>query len=228
MFNESMTKTEVAFNRLRSDIEEGRIKPGEWLRLHTLIKNLGMSPTPIREALRLLQAQGLVEHHPHHGTIVAKYSPEKVEEVYRLRVVLEPLATEFAAEKATEEQMRIIRESHLALKKEVESNSGRVEIPELNAAWHWAIYSAAGSRHLEEFISRLWNSIPVQAVWLTQRGAASVAQHEEIMKALERRDTAAAAQYMKEHIQYAGDICKSCGSASPVTRRPSPHTVPLC
>ncbi len=161
----SMTKTQAAFHRIRAAIEEGRLESGARLRAAALQEELGMSPTPIREALRLLQAQGLVEHRPHHGMVVAEYSAEQTEEVYRLRLVLEPMATSLAAERVGEEQLARIHRRHDTLKDAIES----VDAAELNAAWHRAVYEAAGSRYLEEFIARLWGVLPLEAVWRSDR-----------------------------------------------------------
>ena len=200
-FATSMTKTQAAFHRIRGAIEEGRLEPGERLRATALQKELGMSPTPIREALRLLQAQGLVEHRPHHGMVVAEYTVEETEEVYRLRVVLEPMAAGLAAERASAEQLGTIRRRLEDLKDAVEAGATRVDGAELNAAWHRAVYVAAGSRYLEEFIARLWGILPLEAIWLESRSEASVEEHERITAAVEQGDATVAAALTKRHIE---------------------------
>lgn len=198
-----MTKTETAFMALRDAIENGAYRPGEHLRLARLVEDLGMSPTPIREALRLLQAEGLVEHHPHRGMVVAEYSPESAEEIYRLRVLLEPLAAELAVERATTEELEQIRRLHDDLVAAVGDGS-RTDVAERNADWHRAIYAASGSRHLQDFIARLWQAIPPRAIWLTRRAERSLAQHDDIMDALEARDGSAAREAMRAHIGLGG------------------------
>lgn len=202
----SMTKTQAAFHRIRGAIEEGRLKPGERLRTTALQKELDMSPTPIREALRLLQAQGLVEHRPHRGMVVAEYPVEETEEVYRLRVVLEPMAAGLAAERASAEQLERIRRRLSALKETVKARAARVDAAELNAAWHRAVYEAAGSHYLEEFITRLWDVLPLEAIWLEIRAQASLEEHERITAALERRDAAEAAALVKRHIEATAEM----------------------
>ena len=201
----SMTKTEAAFHTLRAAIGEGRFRPGERLTLARLLEELDMSPTPIREAIRLLQAEGLLEHEPHHGVVVAEYSPEKAEEIYRLRGVLEPLATELAVERATPEQVESIRRLHDALAEAVRERNPRTDVAELNAEWHRALYAASGSRYLQEFIAKLWTAIPVRAIWLTRRAERSIEHHEAIMEAFGRGDAAAAAERMREHIAFGAD-----------------------
>lgn len=197
----SMTKTQAAFHRIRAAVEEGRLKPGDRLKAATFQEELGMSPTPIREALRLLQAQGLVEHRPHHGMVVAEYPVEQTEEVYRLRLVLEPMATGLAAERATAGQLEEIRRLLDDLREAVRAGDARVDAAELNAAWHRAVYEAAGSRYLEEFIARLWGVLPLEAIWLASRSEASIEEHERITAAVEGRDASKAADLVREHIE---------------------------
>ena len=198
----SVTKTEAAFHLLRAGIEDGRFRPGERLSLPRLLEELDMSPTPIREALRLLQAEGLVEHKPHRGVVVASYPPEKAEEIYRLRVVLEPLATQLAVERATPVRIARIRALHHELSRAVGEAESRTDAATLNAEWHRTIYGGSESRYLQEFISRLWTAIPVRAIWLTSRSGQSCRQHAAITEAIARRDAAAAAELMREHILF--------------------------
>jgi DNA-binding GntR family transcriptional regulator len=156
--------------------------------------------------LRLLQAQGLVEHRPHHGMVVAEFPVEETEEVYRLRVVLEPMAAGLAAERAGTEQLERIRRRLDDLKEAVEAGAARVDAAELNAAWHRAVYEAAGSRYLEEFITRLWGVLPLEAIWLEIRSEASVEEHERITAAIERRDATEAAALVKRHIEATAEL----------------------
>lgn len=197
-----MTKTDLAFQTLRAAIEEGRYRPGEHLTLPRLLADLDMSPTPIREALRLLQAEGLLEHEAHRGVIVRRFSAERVEEVFRLRTVLEPLATELAARRATEEQLALVRALHAELTEAVTGGGVHTNSAALNAQWHRAIYDSSGSPYLKEFIARLWSALPVRAVWLTGRAKTSIAQHAEIMKALDARDAERASELMRDHVAY--------------------------
>jgi DNA-binding GntR family transcriptional regulator len=196
----SLTKTAAAFQALRSAIETGRLRPGERLRISSLIELLGMSPTPIREALRLLQAEGLVAHEPHRGMVVRLYVLEEVDELYRLRLLLEPAATERAAEHAAPAEMKQIQALHRKLKSAVSSPSA-TDSAQLNAAWHRAIYSACGSPYLIQFIMRLWSAMPVEAVWLSSHALDSIDEHQAVMDAIGNRDAKAAAEAMKRHIE---------------------------
>jgi DNA-binding GntR family transcriptional regulator len=196
----SVTKTDAAFRTLRQAIEDGRYHPGEHLRVQRLVEELQMSPTPIREALRLLQSEGLVVHHPHRGTAVAEFSPDDAIEVYRLRLVLEPMAAELAAQRATPEELAVLRSRHDELGAAI-AGTHRTDAAELNMLWHRAVVSASGSRYIVEFVTRLWQALPGRAIWLTSRAAMSYGQHERVTVAIESGDAAAAYACMREHIE---------------------------
>jgi len=160
-----------------------------------------MSPTPIREALRLLQAQGLAAYSAHHGMVVAEYAPDDVAEVSRIRVELEPLAVALAVERAGEDDLAAMRAAHEALKAAHDGRTPGSEAASLNAAWHAAVYRPAASPLLTDFIARLWAGVPVEAVWRRDRAARSLREHDRIMAAIERRDAETARRLMREHIE---------------------------
>src|SRR5262249_27974583 len=87
------TKAQIALEEVRERLRAGQLRPGERVRVDDLARELAMSPTPIREAVRLLQADGLLLYRPHHGIVVTELSSSATEEVYCLRLLLEPLAT---------------------------------------------------------------------------------------------------------------------------------------
>jgi DNA-binding GntR family transcriptional regulator len=199
--NRAVTKTEAAYEALRAAIESGELEPGAPLRLANLQESLGMSPTPIREALRLLQADGLVSHKPHYGMIVAEYSAEDVEEVYRLRMVLEPLATALCAERATDAELQAIHEINDRYRDTIGRRGKQHDAVSLNVAWHHAIYSASRSRYLEEFIARLGALVPNKAFWRADHAEWSASDHDTVTRALLARDPASAAELMRRHIK---------------------------
>lgn len=197
----AVTKADTAFRTLREAIELGRYHPGAHLRVQQLVQELGMSPTPIREALRLLQAEGLVTHHPHRGTMVAEYSPEDAVEIYRLRLVLEPMGAELAAQRASDAQRAEIRALHDELGTAIDAET-RTDAAELNLRWHRAVMAASDSRYLQEFASRLWQALPARSIWLTSRAQKSYEQHAAITAALEAGDAQRAKDLMRKHISF--------------------------
>jgi DNA-binding GntR family transcriptional regulator len=197
----SLTKSAAAYQALRTWIEGGRLRPGDRLRVDMLRLQLGMSSTPVREALRLLQAEGLVEYEAHRGLSVRTYTQETIDEIYRLREVLEPLATEAAAELMTAAELTAVRQVQDQLARDSSSASTAVRAAHLNAEWHRMIYAASGSRYLIEFITRLWAAIPVEALWVSTSAEKSLARHQAILAALEAHDSRLAASLMRKHIQ---------------------------
>lgn len=192
-------KSEAAYATLREAILDGRLAPGSRVTLQGLADDLGMSLTPIREALRLLGSQGLVEHNPNRGTHIASLSRSGIEEIYQLRCVLEPLACELAAKNATTQDLARIDIAMSDFDAAVEGGMTD-DLPMLNAALHRSIYLAAGSTVLLEFIDRLWVRIPYQAMSLVRHHDRSTAEHHLVVDAVRTRQAKEAGQLMWRHI----------------------------
>jgi len=193
------TKGEAAYVALRDAIRTGTLAAGQRITLRELADSLGMSLTPIREAVQALAAEGLVEQRPNIGTVVATHNPDKVREVYQLRLLLEPVAARLAAEKATDDDLRDIERAYDDLKDAVETGM-HSRVPALNAVFHRRIYLSAKSSFLIEFIDRLWNGIPFQTISLDARVETSHAEHTALLDALMHRDAARCERLMAEHI----------------------------
>lgn len=194
------TKTELALQVLREQIRTGELAPGGRMRLQDLTRELDMSPTPIREALRLLQADGLVDYKPHQGIVVAELSSAEMAEISRIRCVLEALATELAVPVLTLADVRELQRVHDKLLSAVAAGRG-ASVSALNSDWHWKIYERSGSSYLKEFIRRLWERYPWRTMWVIPgRVEASVEEHAEIMDAIRSRDASLAAARMGAHI----------------------------
>jgi DNA-binding GntR family transcriptional regulator len=195
------TKAEEAFIAIRRLIERGSLPGGAKLTLSSLSDELQMSLTPIREALRMLQANGLVEYKRHHGHVVTRYSIGRAEEVYLLRETLEPLATKLAATNATAKELQDIRELQEEFRLVVDGDPPRfADVVDLNAQWHRKVYASAHSALLDEFIDRLWTGVPYQAIWFVQRRHRSVDDHDAVTGALEARQADTAEKAMLDHI----------------------------
>ena len=195
-----LTKTELALQAIRERIRSGQLRPGERLRVDELTRELGMSPTPIREALRLLQADRLVDYRPHHGIVVSELSADTTEEVYHLRAMLEPLAVELAVPRLSApdlERIERLHERHATAHGTRKGTAGA----DPNRDWHWAIYDASGWQILNDLIRQLWEAFPWRTMWaLAGRLDLSLEQHEAVMAAIRDRDGAEAAAAMRDHI----------------------------
>jgi DNA-binding GntR family transcriptional regulator len=196
----SETKTDAAYREIRIAIETGEYAEGDRLAAAELQGLLGMSPTPIREALRLLQRDGLVTHMPHRGMVVSKLDEATIMENSRIREHLEPLATELAAERASDEELAHIAQLHERLAAAVERDPAGPDVPRLNSEWHIAIYRASHLDMLVEFIDRLWSAMGITR-YFSAHGEQAVAGHSAITNALLSRDAVAASDLMLQHIR---------------------------
>jgi DNA-binding GntR family transcriptional regulator len=195
------TKAELALHVLREKIRIGELEPGQRVRVTALQDELGMSPTPIREALRLLQADGLISYRPHQQIVVAESSPAETIEIFRLRSLLEPLAVELAVPALRGRPLKELERRHEKLLEGVDRGAS---VSAINAAWHWVIYDASGSIHLTDFIRRLWERFPWRTMWvLPDRARMSAGEHDAVMDGIRAGDSTHSAERMRAHIESA-------------------------
>lgn len=195
------TKAQFAAESIREAIRDGSLGPGERIEIEALATPLGMSPTPVREALRLLEAEGLVVNEPHRGPRVADFSTDDAAELYRLRVVLEGFATRLSVPRFTSDDIEDLW--RLEAGRRVALDSGRTpESSELNRRWHMSLYAPAMvTTYLNEFIGRLWNAFPWSTAWrVPGRARHSIDDHAAIMEAVTERDAERAATLLELHI----------------------------
>src|SRR5947208_16140064 len=150
------TLAEKAFDALHQAIITGRVEPGTRLPIEDLAEVLKMSPMPIREALRRLDAAGLVENIPHRGARVRGLSLDDLREVYDLRLTVEVLAVQRAAERFGESDVELAR-TNLDKLEELDEDSSD-SITAAHEAFHFALYRAAGSGWLMRTIRPLWET----------------------------------------------------------------------
>jgi len=201
---ETATEVERAIRFLREAILQGDYQPGQRLPQKELSEQLDMSPTPIREALRLLEAQGLLERVPYKGAYVAEASPEESEEISVIRSALEGLATKMAVPNLTPDDVQALE----SLLKEMEDAWHQMSIGRLrrsNYRFHSLIYERAGSRRLTDMIISLWPRFATDALWLIPgRAERSIEHHHDLLGKIREGDSEGAANLMSDHILTAG------------------------
>ena len=199
------TKTELAVNTLRERITSGETSPGTHFTYAGLAKQLGMSQTPVREAVRILQSEGLIRQQPHKGPTVAELqnlSVAEAQDIYVVRVILEREATRLGAPHIDEPTLTELRQT---LEDMRQADRGHA-VRKLHTDWHFQIYRAAGSRYLEQMVTWAWNRFPWEAVWLVPgRWETAMEQHDAIADALASGDADEAANLMEEHIMTGRD-----------------------
>lgn len=199
-----MTLEEYVASKLREAILKGYLKPGEKLDQNEIAELLGVSRSPVRDALRKLAAEGLVQIHPYRGAIVAELSPEELEEIYLLRRVLEGLAARLAVPQIDEERLAALEEILRAMD-ETEDTDTWID---LNYRFHHMIYEAAKRPRLLALIDNLRNIVAPyirQYISTPEYRQSAQASHRQILEACRRRDPVAAQRETEEHLQAVVD-----------------------
>lgn len=192
------------FNRIRDDILSGNYIPGEELKEATLGKQLGVSRTPVREALRQLDLEGLVEIAPNRGAKVIGISRKDVEDIYHMRARLEGLAARKAAEQIKEEELAELEEVILLSEFHVKKPESK-QMVRLDGRFHEIMYRASGSRMLEHVLTDFLHYVKMarsHSVKTEHRAQESVKEHKRILEAIRQRDGDLAEQLANEHIQH--------------------------
>jgi DNA-binding GntR family transcriptional regulator len=197
-----VTKAELALRVLRERIRGGELRPGERIQVEELARELGMSQTPVREALRLLQADRLIDYEPHRGAVITELPSETLVEIFRLRCLLEPLAVQLAVPNLTGgDALQSLEARHREFVASAKSDAAP-RVSELNHNWHWELYQASGSVFLMDFIRRLWDAFPWRTVRLLPGAGseAAAADHDAVMAAIRQGDATTAGDAMRAHI----------------------------
>lgn len=190
------SKSDIVCALLRELIISGELAASEPLRQRDLAARFGVSQTPVREALRRLESEGLVVNDPHRGATVAESRNGMVEDNSQIRAALEPLGARLAALAITPEQLDSLRE----LNRQMESlNDGDPRYGELNHAFHFKIYESAASPMLLSMMRLLWHAMP-DGPKVTRSQAESVREHAALVEALADADPDRAAEITQRHI----------------------------
>ncbi len=192
-----------AYEQLESAILTGELKPRERLVEKDLAERLGMSRTPVREALRRLEERGLVRIHPHRGAVVSDISPTDVENIYAVRIHLEVLAAQLACERIRPQGIERVGELETAYKNQTGSGGIR-SLMSANDRFHDAIYVAAENPCLLELIQQLRrqvHTVRFNAWAQPERIARSLAEHRQMLVALQSRDSATLTCLTHEHLR---------------------------
>lgn len=198
------TRDEFVADRLREAILRGRLKPGQRLEENEIADFLNVSRSPVREALRTLAAEGLIEVYPHRGAVVAEISPEELEEIYFLRGVLEGMAARLAAPKMDADQIAKLQ----AILEELNEATDPDRWLDLNRAFHATIYLAANRPRLFSITENLRNtSAPYirQYIATPEHLEAARISHRRILEACQEQNGVLAQQETQEHLKAVYD-----------------------
>lgn len=211
---------EVVFDAVREAIIQGVLSPGERLMEFQLAEQLGVSRTPVREAIRKLELEGFVIMIPRKGAYVAGISLKDIADVFEVRAAMEALAMVLAAERITEEELEEL-ERILVSKTEVIELDEIEKFIELDKKFHDVLYRASRNQRLMQILINLQDEVHrFRSVSLASPGRmrAALDEHRQLVEALSERDLERAESLAWEHIENAensllesvhekGDIC---------------------
>jgi DNA-binding GntR family transcriptional regulator len=210
-------------DRISAKILKGEFPPGSFLRQEALAEEFSVSRTPIREALRQLEAKGVIQHRPNQGAIVLAPNARDIRDAYQIRAELEGLAISLAAEWITDEQIERMRRAQKRFADAVEkliaarksnSKAQLKNVPnwvESNDEFHGAVIEASGNRRLKQMIQDLHlgftRNVMLSAVTMDgRRMRENVSQHDAILSAVIRHDAIEARKAMTHHILRSGEL----------------------
>ncbi len=193
---------EVA-ERLRQRIFSHEFEEGSWIDEQAIARQYGISRTPLREALKVLAAEGLVTLKPRRGCYVTEVSERDLDEVFAVMSVLEGECARLCADNASNAELAELEDIHLRL----EAAAATQDIEgffDANQAFHEGIQNLAGNRWMANVLADLRKVIKLSrhhSLLSAGRMAQSLAEHREIMQSLRARDSAAAQTLMHRHLQ---------------------------
>ena len=192
------------FERLREDILSGVYKEKEELREVSIGEEMGVSRTPVREALRQLELEGLVRIIPNKGAYVTGITQADVRDIYKIRSMLEGLCARWATRHITEAQMTELEEiillSEFHIKKKEECAE---QVSVLDGRFHQVLYQASNSRVMEHVLSDFHKYVKMArrlSVGTKSRAEKSVEEHRSILEAIKKKDADTAERLANQHI----------------------------
>lgn len=188
-----------AFRQIQEWIIDGTLQPGEKISDVELAKAIGISRTPVREALQMLSLQGFLSMKPGVATIVSDVDPDDISKVFPPLAVLEGLAAELAVPVITEKDIAVLRELNTAFRNTIPSGDAFRAL-KMDEEFHATLTQLCDNSYLENMITNLQAHVRRlffrQAIVLTEE---SVSEHEQLINALEQRDPESAAYFAKEN-----------------------------
>lgn len=200
--NEYLPLRDVVFNTLRQAILKGELAPGERLMEIKLAERLGVSRTPIREAIRKLELEGLVLMVPRKGAEVARISEKSLKDVLEVRRSLEELAIELACQRMSPEGLSELESRQREFERAIASGDA-MAMAETDEAYHDVIYAGTGNTRLVQILNNLREQMyryRLEYIKDSEKRQTLISEHEEILKALRGRQAEEAKRAVRGHI----------------------------
>ncbi len=197
------TRSEHAYRKLRDAIQDGTLKPGQRVMELELAEWLQVSRTPVRDAIRRLESEGMLHHEARQGLVVAKLDPTALMELYAMREVLEGTAARLCARHASD--MEVLELTEL-VRMERELAGNYETLARHNRRFHEALYRGAHNRYLEKSLVAVDDSMGLlgaSQMLMPERAKSAAAEHAELVRAIEKRDADAAEEAARRHVRSA-------------------------
>ena len=185
-----LTKSQIAYSAIKEDIVTGKYKPNQRIVVSRVAKQFGFSEIPVREALKQLESEGIIQSRPHVGVVVTSFEFDDYEKLMQVRAPLEGLATRLAAENLKERDLHFL-EKLIAKMEKVINDQNFEKLPPLDREFHQAIYRACGNTYLNKIINEIWDLSfrnPGIFAFIPERARKSLPEHQKILQALKNRD----------------------------------------
>ena len=201
------------FQSIREDILSGRYEQNTELKEAAIGAELGVSRTPVREALRQLELEGLVTIIPNRGAYVNMIIAKDVQDIYVIRSMLEGLCARWATQSITEEQLDSMEET-LCLSEYHTSKKNYEKLYELDSLFHEQLYEAGGSRILNHILSDFHDYVKMvrkATISTSSRSVTSTEEHRAIFEAIKEKDPDKAEALAKEHVKHTIESIQAYG-----------------
>ncbi|ADD41322.1 GntR family transcriptional regulator [Stackebrandtia nassauensis] len=201
------SKAEYVHEVLRNEIMSGQLTAGAAVPQDEIARRLGVSITPVREALRRLESEGLISYRPHRGATVSELSQDAAHELYLLRGAIEGLCARLAADRITDAELAELHRIHDLMLTE-QANGSVENLADHSRQFHDLIARAGGPAFLADHLSSIWKNHPVpteNSLWHDPTDAARFLEaHRDLLEALTARDATRAERVMIDHVELAG------------------------
>lgn len=193
---------EQVAHQIRQMIHQGDLERGAKINEKELCATMGVSRTPVREALRMLSSEGLIELIPHKGAFVSEPSLEDIRNVFEVLSVLEGMCARLSTERMTGERLERIESLHRELESSYEKLDHESYL-DANVRYHALLQEFTGNRILDDVVSGLRQRTLLyryQQLYEPERFEQSILEHRELLEAFRRKDPEAAKKCMKQHL----------------------------
>ena len=200
---EKKTLHEEIANNLRELIMAGELQKGDKIKEDELCSSMGISKTPLREALRVLSVEGLIRLVPNRGSFVSTPTFEEIREMFGVMSLLEGVCAREAAEKMGEKDLAILEKLHKKLEENYQRKAQR-EYIRINNQFHSFVQELAGNRTLNQIVNGLRKKILLyryQSLNLPERFAQSIQEHRDLLEAFRKKDPKKAETLMRRHLK---------------------------